>query len=124
MFLTKKRFFGIVIVLLVLGAALFAAYTAIALHWSYSKGERAGFLQKMSEKGWLCKTWEGELTMLSLPGAIPEKFFFTVRDAEVAKRINQNMGKRVVLQYEQHKGLPNSCFGETEYFVVQVEERN
>ncbi len=124
MFLTKKRFFGIVIVLLVLGAALVAAYTAVALHWSYSKGERAGFLQKMSEKGWLCKTWEGELTMLSLPGAIPEKFFFTVRDAEVAKRINQNMGKRVVLQYSQHKGLPSSCFGETEYFVEQVEERN
>jgi hypothetical protein len=124
MFLTKKRFFGIVIVLLVLGAALFAAYTAIALHWSYSKGERAGFLQKMSEKGWLCKTWEGELTMVSLPGAIPEKFFFTVRDDEVAKRINQNMGKRVVLQYSQHKGLPSSCFGETDYFVEQVEERN
>ena len=99
---------------------LFALYVYIALHWSYSEGERAGFLQKISYKGWICKTWEGELSLVAIPGAAPEKFLFTVRDDEVAKLVNDAAGKRVKLNYEQHKGLPSSCFGETDYFVVGV----
>jgi len=99
---------------------LFALYVYIALHWSYSEGERAGFLQKISYKGWVCKTWEGELSLVAIPGAAPEKFLFTVRDDEVAKLVNDAAGKRVKLNYEQHKGLPSSCFGETDYFVVGV----
>jgi hypothetical protein len=99
---------------------LFALYVYIALHWSYSEGERAGFLQKSSSKGWVCKTWEGELSLVAIPGAAPEKFLFTVRDDEVAKLVNAAAGKRVTLNYEQHKGLPSSCFGETDYFVVGV----
>lgn len=99
---------------------LLAAYVWLALHWSYSKGERAGYLQKLSNKGWLCKTWEGELSLISLPGAMPEKFLFTVRDDEIAARINALAGQRVSLVYEQHKGLPTSCFGDTEYFVTNV----
>lgn len=99
---------------------LLAAYLWLALNWSYSKGERAGYLQKLSNKGWLCKTWEGELSLISLPGAMPEKFLFTVRDDEVANRINQLAGQRVSLTYEQHKGLPTSCFGDTEYFVTNI----
>lgn len=101
-------------------AAVFAAYIWIALHWSYSEGERAGFMQKLSSKGWICKTWEGELSLVALPGAAPEKFIFTVRDDAVAARINQLVGQRVALVYEQHKGLPTSCFGETEYFVNDI----
>ena len=101
-------------------ALLFAAYVWVALHWSYSEGERAGFMQKLSSKGWICKTWEGELSLVALPGAAPEKFIFTVRDDAVAAKINQHVGQRVALTYEQHKGLPTSCFGETEYFVNDV----
>lgn len=100
----------------------FAAYTFITLHWSYSSGERAGYLQKLSEKGWVCKTWEGELTMVSLPGAAPEKFYFSVRDDATVAKINAAMGKRISLVYEQHRGVPSSCFGETEYFAVDVKE--
>ena len=103
-------------------AVVFVLYVTAALNWSYSNGERAGFLQKISEKGWICKTWEGELSLVALPGAAPEKFFFTIRDAEVAKQINAAVGKRVALTYAQHKGLPTSCFGETDYFVVGVKE--
>ncbi|MDD4929217.1 MAG: hypothetical protein PHP85_08075 [Gallionella sp.] len=99
---------------------LLAGYIWLALHWSYSVGERAGYLQKLSDKGWLCKTWEGELSLVSLPGATPEKFVFTVREDTVADRINQLAGQRVALSYEQHKGLPTSCFGDTEYFVTDV----
>ena len=99
---------------------LFALYVYAALNWSYSEGERAGFLQKISYKGWICKTWEGELSLVAIPGAAPEKFFFTVRNDEIAKLVNDAAGKRVKLNYEQHKGLPSSCFGETDYFVVGV----
>jgi hypothetical protein len=98
----------------------FVLYTWSALTWSYSKGERAGYVQKFSKKGWICKTWEGELAIVSIPGTMSEKFVFTVRDDAVAGHINQTMGKRVALTYQQHKGIPTSCFGETEYFVVDV----
>jgi len=106
----------------VLAVLVFAAYTAITLHWSYSTGERAGYLQKLSQKGWICKTWEGELTMVSLPGAAPEKFYFSVRDDAAVAKINAAMGKRVSMVYEQHRGVPSSCFGETEYFAVDVKD--
>lgn len=104
------------------GIALFALYIYIALNWSYSTGERAGFLQKVSNKGWICKTWEGELSLVAMPGAAPEKFLFTVRDEAVAQKITAAAGKRVTLNYEQHKGLPTTCFGDTDYFVTGVTE--
>jgi hypothetical protein len=97
-----------------------AGYLWLALHWSYSEGERAGFMQKLSKKGWVCKTWEGELSLVALPGAAPEKFIFTVRDDAVAAKINQQVGQRVALTYEEHRGLPTSCFGDTAYFVTDV----
>jgi hypothetical protein len=120
-FNTSKIFKSFFIV--VLGAlALFALYIFIALQWSYSTGERAGFLQKVSNKGWICKTWEGELSLVAIPGAAPEKFLFTVRDEAIAQKISAAAGKRVTLNYEQHKGLPTSCFGDTDYFVTGVTE--
>jgi hypothetical protein len=122
MAISKNRVIFIFVGLLVAAAAVFALYVELALSWSYSTGERAGFLQKISDKGWICKTWEGELSLVALPGAAPEKFLFTVRDAGVAKQVNAAVGKRVALTYEQHKGVPTSCFGETEYFVVAVKE--
>ncbi|MDD3354657.1 hypothetical protein [Zoogloea sp.] len=102
------------------GGTLFAAYTWLVLHWSYSSGERAGYVQKFSQKGWLCKTWEGELAIVSIPGSLPEIFKFTVKDEQVAVEINAVMGKRVSLSYEQHLGVPSSCFGETGYYVRRV----
>jgi hypothetical protein len=95
-------------------------YTWITLSWSFSKGERTGYIQKLSKSGWVCKTWEGEMAMVTMPGAIPDKFLFSVRDEKVADRINKFAGKRVALVYEQHKGVPTSCFGDTEYFIVDV----
>jgi hypothetical protein len=106
--------------LVVLIALIFSAYTWIALSWSYSTGERAGLMQKISRKGWLCKTWEGELLLTSMPGAIPEKFEFTVRDDELANQLVEHTGQRLVLTYAQHKGVPSSCFGDTEYFVEKI----
>jgi hypothetical protein len=99
---------------------VFALYTWSALTWSYSEGERAGYVQKFSRKGWICKTWEGELAMVNIPGSLSEKFLFTVRDDKVADYINASLGKRVALKYEQHRGVPTTCFGETDYFVNAV----
>jgi len=100
--------------------AVFILYTWITLNWSFSKGERAGYIQKLSKSGWICKTWEGEMAMVTMPGAIPDKFLFSVRDEKVAELINKFAGKRVTLVYEQHKGVPTSCFGDTEYFIIDA----
>lgn len=106
---------------LLLLALLAAAYFAVVLNWSYSSGERAGWIQKLSDKGWICKTWEGELALVSLPGSSTvEKFQFTVRDDQVAAEIAKVMGRRVTLHYEEKVGLPTSCFGETRHFVTKV----
>jgi hypothetical protein len=101
-------------------ALLAAAYFWLALQWSYSSGERAGWVQKFSHKGWFCKTWEGELALVSLPGSSVEKFYFTVHNDAVAKEVSAATGKRVTLHYEEKVGLPTSCFGETRYFVTSV----
>ena len=112
--------------LLILGAIVgvpalvIAAWMVIALNWSYSEGDRAGFIQKFSHKGWVCKTWEGDLAQVSMPGAAPEHFLFTVRDDSIAKEITKLSGKQVSLTYKEHPGVPGTCFGETDYFVTGV----
>ncbi|NOU40508.1 MAG: hypothetical protein HOO85_04475 [Methylotenera sp.] len=115
-----KNFIKYFLLLLLIPVALFALYIWAALTWVYSSGERAGYVQKLSQKGWVCKTYEGELILVSMPGTQAEKFFFTVRDKNVAKKIDATVGQRVRLVYEEHKGLPTSCFGETSYFVNDV----
>ena len=117
---TRRRIMLILFCLLFALVSLAALYTWGALNWSYSDGDRAGFLQKFSKRGWICKTWEGELLLTSMPSAIPEKFQFTVRDNDIAKRLEQSLGKRVVLTYTQHKGVPSSCFGDSQYFVNKI----
>ena len=115
--MTLKRLF----LALLLLALLAAAYFAVVLNWSYSSGERAGWIQKLSDKGWICKTWEGELALVSLPGSSTvEKFQFTVHDDQVAAEIAKVMGRRVTLHYEEKVGLPTSCFGDTRHFVTKV----
>jgi hypothetical protein len=105
---------------LIVIAILVTGYFWVVLKWNYSTGERAGWVQKFSKKGWFCKTWEGEMAMVSMPGAVPEKFYFTVWDDAVAGDINKVMGKRVAIHYEEKVGLPTSCFGETRHYVTRV----
>ena len=106
--------------LIVIPIAAAAAWTWASLNISYSSGERVGYIQKMSKKGWACKTWEGELSMVNVPGAPQQLFAFSVRDEAIARNILDAAGKRVAIVYDQHRGVPTSCFGETEYFVTQV----
>ncbi len=115
------RVLVVIVLLAVLGIA---GFSWLMLHWSYSSGERAGFVQKLSRRGYVCKTWEGEMAMVTMPGTLSEKFVFTVPDDAIATKINASLGRRVSVHYEQHRWLPSSCFGDTEYFVnaVQVME--
>lgn len=106
--------------LLIIPIALFSLYTWASLNWVYSSGERAGYVQKFSLKGYICKTWEGEIVLVSMPGTQAEKFMFTVKDDLTAKKVNDSLGKRVKLIYEEHKGIPSSCFGESTYFVQDI----
>jgi len=99
---------------------LLVIYTFMTLHWVYSSGERAGFVQKISEKGFVCKTYEGELVLVTIPGTQAEKFLFTAKNKAVFDKINETIGQRVRLLYKQHKWIPTSCFGDTEYFVYDV----
>jgi hypothetical protein len=107
-----------IVFLIATPVVIFTLWVETTLHYSYSKGERAGFLQKVSKRGWLCKTWEGELQLTAMPGATPEKFTFSTRSDSIAALLNHLSGEQVVLDYEQHKGVPGSCFGDTEYFVT------
>lgn len=106
--------------LILLPFLVYAAWAAITLNWTYSSGDRAGYVQKFSHKGWICKTWEGEIAMVNLPGAAPERFAFTVRNDSVAQAITRLMGSRVSLTYQEHRGVPGSCFGDTRYYVTAV----
>jgi hypothetical protein len=116
----RRKWPWILALFLLVPVLLATAWTAITLNWDYSNGTRAGYVQKFSRKGWLCKTWEGEIAMVNVPGAAQERFAFTVRNDSLAGVINRLQGQRIVIEYEQHKGIPTSCFGETEYFVKGV----
>jgi hypothetical protein len=120
----KNRHWGLMAfgVLVVLPIVLLALYTWATLSYVYSSGERVGYVQKFSRKGVVCKTWEGELTVVTQPGIPPSTFTFTVHNDSVAKAINAVLGKRVAVSYQQHKGVPTSCFGETEYYVSAVKD--
>ncbi len=110
----RRRKWPYLLLLLLLG---FAAYTSFVLRWSYSDGERVGILQKLSHKGFLCKTTEGELALYVVAGMAPQIWTFTVRDAQVARRLDGMLGERIRLHYTEHLGVPTSCFGDTGYFV-------
>lgn len=106
------------ILVIVFGGA--ALWTWITLAWAYSDGERAGVLQKLSRKGWICKTQEGELAQYIVAGVSPQLWLFSVRDPAVAAQLDKAVGERVQLHYTEHRGVPTSCFAETSYFVDRV----
>ena len=106
-----------VAVVLISPILLFVLYTMAALSWSYSEGTRAGYLQKFSHKGWICKTWEGELALTTVPGVAPVLWPFTVRNPAAARQLNLVLGRRVLVFYREHRGIPSRCFGDTNYFV-------
>ena len=117
----RRKVVILLLAIIVVPIVMFSLWTWVTLGYVYSTGKRAGYVQKLSKKGWLCKTWEGELNMVSPPGSVtPQIFNFTVRSDSIASLLEQDLGKRVSLTYEEHRGVPSSCFGETDYFVSDV----
>lgn len=116
----RRKFIWGGLSLVFVGIAGAALYTFATLGITYSDGDRAGILQKFSRKGWICKTYEGELAMSYTPGMAPVLWNFSVRDETVAEKVRQAQGKRVVLHYNEHRGVPTDCFGETQYYVDGV----
>ncbi|MDY6946029.1 MAG: hypothetical protein SXG53_09940 [Pseudomonadota bacterium] len=107
----------LLIVVPLLALALGGAWTWFTLNWSYSEGERAGILQKFSRKGWICKTYEGELALYIVGGVAPEIWYFSTRDPELARQLSANVGRQIRLHYSEHRGVPSGCFAETPYFA-------
>jgi len=113
----RKRFGRILMILLVLVLVIAALWTWFALSWSYSEGERAGILQKFSKKGWICKTYEGELALYVVGGVAPQIWYFSTRDAKVAQQLSGAVGDHIRVHYTEHRGVPTACFAETPYFA-------
>lgn len=119
-FFRRHRWKIVLIGFLVAVAGVGALWTLITLTFSYSDGDRIGYVQKFSHKGWVCRTWEGELAMTPVPGSAPEIFYFTVRDKNVVQKIHDAEGKKVALHYKEKRGVPSSCFGDTRYFIADM----
>jgi hypothetical protein len=111
---------GLILVILLSPIALFALYTWFVLHWDYSNGYRSGILQKFSQKGWVCKTYEGELWQSVVANVAPTIWLFTVREDRVVRQLDSLVGKPVRLHYTEHRGVPLSCFGDTNYYVDSI----
>jgi len=103
------------LVVLVVGAV--ALWSWISLSWAYSEGERAGVLQKFSRKGWICKTYEGELAQYIVGGVGPQIWHFSTRDPQLAKQLTEAVGQQIRLHYTEHRAIPTNCFGDTPYFA-------
>lgn len=105
------------LLVLVLG---FAIYTTVVANYAYSTGSKAGYLKVFEQRGWLCKTHEGDLLITSAPGVPPETWSFSVRDKALAATLVPAVGKRVLVYYEEHRGVPTKCFGATDFIVDSV----
>jgi hypothetical protein len=107
------------ILLVVLGFLFWWKY-----FYTYSDGYRSGLMQKLSHKGNMFKTYEGELVMSSVSSTnnvalASEKFYFSVPSDSVAKVLQDYEGKQVKVHYQQKNG---KLFwrGESEYLVDEV----
>lgn len=119
-FIRNNKLVTTLVLILLVPVIVFSLWAYTALHYTYSAGHRAGYLQKISKRGWLCKTWEGEIQLTAQPGTAPETFTFSVRSDSIAGELEKLTGQRIAVTYSQHKGVPTSCFGDTEYFITGV----
>ena len=99
---------------------LFTVYFAFIYYVPYSEGYRAGELIKISNKGIIFKTWEGEI---SQGVAEAQRFHFSVEsdELEVISDLKDMQGKQVKLHYKERYGT-FPWLGDTKYFITKVEE--
>lgn len=102
-------------------------YYVYNMAYKYSEGSRTGTVFKLSEKGSLCKTWEGQM-MQNGYGAVggqgtTASFDFTVWDESLLEKIKdaERRGKQVELEYRQAKWTL-SCLQDSEYVATGIRE--
>jgi hypothetical protein len=121
-----RRFGRALLILILIVIAAGALWTWMMIYFSYADGERAGVLQKFVRRGWVCKTYEGEIAYYygggnyMVPSTTPQLWDFSVRDPKVAAELTKVVGHRVRLHYSEHPGVPTSCFADTRFFVDEV----
>jgi uncharacterized protein YxeA len=114
-----KKFILIIIATVILGIT---GYFTVIYYATYSEGFRSGELIKISNKGVLFKTWEGELSQ-GISGA--QIFSFSVMDSDdnVIADLKSLQGEYVKVTYvERYKTFP--WWGDTKYFIKAVEKEN
>lgn len=112
------------VILIILGSllVLYLLYFAFLYFIPYSEGSRAGELIQFSHRGVLIKTWEGEISQ-GISGAQIFSFSVLDKDQEVIDKLNAYQGSYVKLKYiERYGTFP--FWGETHYFVTEVEQDN
>jgi hypothetical protein len=106
------------VAVVIVGCAL---WVWVTLGFVYSSTQHTGYVENLSQRGWLCKTWEGELALTPTPALADtgktSNFRFTIRNDSVARALQLAAGQKVTLSIDEHRGVPTSCFGETENFV-------
>lgn len=111
-----KKFLIIFISVLIIGLGIFYAF---AYFFSFSEGDRAGKLVKISQKGVLFKTYEG---IISQGVSGEQTFYFSILDnqEEAIERLKQFQGQYVKLHYKE-RFRTFAWWGDTRYFVTKVE---
>ncbi len=103
---------------------IIVAFSYWKYSFTYSDGYRAGLLQKFSRKGTIFKTYEGEMILSSVQSSsnialASEKFFFSVTDENVAKKLEKLQGEHVVVHYKE-KNSALMWRGDSPYLVDSV----
>ena len=112
-----KKVLLYILLFLIIGTS---AYMAFVYYVPYSEGVRSGELIKISHKGFIIKTWEGEISQ-GISGA--QIFQFSVEDDDKAiiQQLKDLQGKYVKLEYvERYRTF--SWWGDTRYFIKKVEK--
>ena len=97
---------------------LTSAYMAFVYYVPYSTGTRAGELIKVSQKGVIFKTWEGEISQ-GISGAQIFSFSIMDDDQEVIEQLNELQGQYVKLEYTQ-RYRTFFIWGDSKHFVTKV----
>ena len=99
---------------------MFALVYAFIYYVPYSEGVRSGELIKISKKGVLVKTWEGEISQ-GISGAQIFSFSVLDKDEDVIQKLKDYQGQYVKVNYTERYAT-FFWLGDTKYFITQVEQ--
>ncbi len=116
----KKFLFAVILIIIVCGGL----FTYWRFYYSFGEGNKAGLLIQFMKKGYVFKTYEGEIIQAGLKSypSVPvatKDFTFSVADPAVADSLMGYEGKEVVLHYTEYFGaLP--WRGHSRYVVDKI----